>query len=169
VLELGKAGSAGYPKGELPVLRDGSPAALLRASNWKESATAVVGDREWVFVKHKGELVGRWAAEPQDAVRLRARQKSFWKGTWTVELEGRPVDMANASMWKGTHRYTSGGRQLAESGSTGGWSPRPTLTVDDALPLHQQVFLLWVELVIRRRNSAAAAGGASAAVIGGSS
>jgi hypothetical protein len=90
VLELGKSGSAGYPKGELPVLRDGSPVALLRASNWKESATAVVGDREWVFVKHKGELVGRWAAEPQDAVRLRARQKSLWKGTWTVDLEGRP-------------------------------------------------------------------------------
>jgi hypothetical protein len=169
VLELGKAGSAGYPKGELPVLRDGAPVALLRASNWKESATAVVGDREWMFVKHKGELVGRWAAEPQDAVRLWARQKSFWKGTWTVELEGRPVEMENASMWKGTHRYTSAGRQVAESGATGGWSPRPTLRVDDALPRHQQVFLLWVELVIRRRNSAAAAGGASAAVIGGSS
>jgi len=167
MLEMGKAGSLGYPKGELPVLRDGSVVALLRASNWKEAATAVVGDREWVFAKRKGELTGRWAAEPQDAVRLRAGQKSFWKGTWTIELEGRPVEMQNASMWKGTHRYLSGGRQLAASGSTGGWSPRPTLDADDALPLHQQVFLLWLELVISRRNSAAAAGGASAAVIGG--
>jgi hypothetical protein len=169
MLELGKAGSAGYPKGELPVLRDGSPVAVLRASNWKESATAVVGDREWVFAKHKGELTGRWITEPEDAVRLRARQKSFWKGTWTIDLEGRPVEMENASMWRGTHRYLSAGRQLANSGTTGGWSPRPTLTGDDALPLHQQVFLLWLELVLSRRNSAAAAGGASAAVIGGSS
>ena len=169
MLELGKSGSAGYPKGELPVLRDGSPVALLRASNWKESATAVVGDREWVFVKHKGELVGRWAAEPQDAVRLRARQKSLWKGTWTVDLEGRPVETENASWWRGTHRYVSAGRQPAESGTTGGWSPRPTLMGDEALPLHQQVFLLWLELVLRRRNTAVAGTAAGAAVIGGSS
>jgi hypothetical protein len=167
VLELGKSGAAGYPRGELPVLRDGKVVAVLRASNWKEAATAVVGDRVWAFAKRKGELSGRWDAEPQDTARLRAAQKSFWKGTWTVDLEGRLVEMQNASMWRGTHRYLSGGKQLAESGSTGGWSPRLTLTADDALPLHQQVFLLWLELVISRRNSAAAAGGASAAVIGG--
>ena len=169
MLELGKAGSAGYPKGELPVLRDGSVVAVLRASNWKEAATAVVGDREWVFVKRKGELTARWATESEGVVRLRARQSSFWKGTWGVDLEGKPVEVQNTSMWKGTHRYLVGGRQIAESGSTGGWSPRPTLDADGSLPLHQQVFLLWLELVISRRNAAAAAGGASVAVIGGSS
>ena len=168
MLELGKSGAAGYPRGELPVLRDGKVVAVLRASNWKEAATAVVGDREWAFTKHKWQLFGRWSTEPQDAARLRAAQKSFWKGTWTVDLEGRPVEMQNASLWRGTHRYLTGGGQIAESGTTGGWSPRPTLTADAALPLHQQVFLLWLELVIRRRNSAAAAGGASAVVIGGS-
>jgi hypothetical protein len=169
VLELGKAGSAGYPKGEMPVLRDGSPVALLRASNWKESATAVVGDREWIFLKRKGELTGRWAAEPEDVARLRARPASWWRGTWTVDLEGRPVEVQNVSMWKSTRRYLAGGTQIARSGSTGGWSPRPTLDADASLPLHQQVFLLWLELVISRRNSAAATGGASAAVIGGTS
>jgi hypothetical protein len=167
VLELGKAGSAGHPKGELPVLRDGSVVAVLRASNWKEAATAVVGDREWVFVKRKGELTGRWAAEPEGVARLRARQASFWKGTWSVDLEGKPVEVQNASMWKGTHRYLAGGQQVARSGSSGGWSPRPTLDADGSLPLHQQVFLLWLELVISRRNNAAVAGGASAAVIAG--
>jgi hypothetical protein len=168
VLELGRAGSLGYPRGELPVLRDGSVVAVLRASNWKEAATAVVGDRVWLFAKRKGELAGRWDVEPQGTARLRASQRSFWRGTWSLDLEGRPVEMKNASMWRGAHRYLTGGRQIAESGSTGGWSPRPTLTADAALPLHQQVFLLWLELVIRRRNSAAAAGGASAVVIGGS-
>jgi len=167
VLELGKAGTLGYPKGELPVLRDGSVVAVLRASNRKEAATAVVGDRVWVFSKRKGELTGRWDAEPQDTARLRAAQKSFWKSTWAVDLEGRLVEMQNASKWKGTHRYSSGGKQLAESGTTGRWSPRPTLTADDALPLHQQVFLLWVELVLSRRN-AAVAGGVAAATAAGS-
>ena len=168
MLELGKSGAAGYPRGELPVLRDGKVVAVLRAFNWKEAATAVVGDREWVFTKRKGQLLGRWSTEPQDAARLRAAQKSFWKGTWTVDLEGRPVEMQNASMWRGTHRYLSGGKQLAESGTTGGWSPRPTLTADAALPLHQQVFLLWVELVLSRRN-AAVAGGVTVTTIAGAS
>jgi hypothetical protein len=58
---------------------------------------------------------------------------------------------------------------VAESGSTGRWSPRPTLGADDALPLHQQVFLLWSALDISRRNTAVVAGASSAVVIGGSS
>jgi hypothetical protein len=167
MLELGRAGSAGYPKGQAPVLRDGAAVALLRASNWKEAATAVVGDRVWVFEKRSGELVGRWATEPADVVRLRARKASFWKGTWTVELEGTSGEVQPASMWKGTHRYSTGGRAVAESGTTGGWSPRPTLDADDSLPLHHQVFLLWMELIFSRRNTAAMGAATSAAVIGG--
>ena len=123
MLELAKAGSLGYPRGELPVLRDGSVVAVLRAANWKEAATAVVGDRAWSFAKRKGVLTGRWVAEPEDAVRLSARQRSFWKSSWTIDLEGRPVEMQKRSMWKGTHRYLSGGKPIAESGTTGGWSP----------------------------------------------
>jgi hypothetical protein len=58
---------------------------------------------------------------------------------------------------------------VAESGTTGGWSPRPTLTADDRLPLDQQVFLLWLEVVLNRRNQAAIGAAAGAAVIGGTS
>ena len=169
MLELGKAGTAGTEKGVLPVFRDGSVVATLRASDWKESATAVVGDREWVFSKRRGELTGRWAAEPEGTARVSARQTSLWKGTWTADLEGTPVDVESASYWKGTHRFLSGVRQVAESGSTGGWSPRPTLSADDALPLDHQVFLLWLLLVISRRNTAAISAATGAAVIGGSS
>jgi hypothetical protein len=169
VLELGKAGTAGAEKGVIPVFRDGSVVATLRASDWKESATAVVGDREWVFSKRKGELTGRWAAEPERAARLRAKQTSLWKGTWTADLEGTAVQVEKASAWKGTHRFLSGGRQVAESGSTGGWSPRPTLTADDGVPLDHQVFLRWLELVLSRRNTAAITAATGAAVIGGSS
>lgn len=168
MLELGRAGSAGVEKGVLPVLRDGVVVAQLRASNWKEAATAVVGGREWAFAKQKRELTGRWSADPEGTVRLRATQTSMWRGTWEADLEGRPVSVAGLSAWKGTHRYTSGGRTVGESGSTGGWSPRPTLTCDDTLPLDHQVFLLWLELVLHRRNQSAAtgavvAGGAAAA------
>jgi hypothetical protein len=168
VLELGRTGTAGAERGAIPVFRDGSVVATLRASDWKESATAVVGDREWVFSKRKGELTGRWAAEPEGTARVSARQTSLWKGTWTADLEGTPVDVESASYWKGTHRFLSGGRQVAESGSTGGWSPRPTLSAD-ALPLDHQVFLLWLLLVISRRNTAAISAATGAAVVGGTS
>jgi hypothetical protein len=169
VLELGRTGTAGAGRGAIPVFRDGSVVATLRASDWKESATAVVGDREWVFSKRKGELTGRWAAEPEGTARVSARQTSLWKGTWTADLEGTPVDVESASYWKGTHRFLSGDRRVAESGSTGGWSPRPTLSADDALPLDHQVFLLWLLLVISRRNTAAISAATGAAVVGGSS
>ena len=169
MLELGKAGSAGTEKGVLPVLRDGAVVATLRASGWKEAATALVGDREWVFAKSKRELSARWAAEPEGAVRLRAWQVSFWKSTWAAELDGTPVEVQSTSWWHGTRRYLVHGRQVAESGTTGGWSPRTTLTAAPGLPLDHQVFLLWVELVITRRNDAAMGAAVGAAVIGGSS
>jgi hypothetical protein len=167
VLVLGKAGSAGTAKGVLPVLRGDEVVATLRASNWKEAATARVGDREWVFAKARRQLTGRWAAEPEDAVRLRAGQTSFWKGTWEVDLEGTAVQAEVVSRWKGGHRYLADGRVVAETGTTGGWSPRPTLAADESVPLDHQVFLLWLALVMSRRDEAATtaaiAGGAAAA------
>ncbi|MGY1616702.1 hypothetical protein ACI797_08140 [Geodermatophilus sp. SYSU D00691] len=168
VLELGKAGTAGVANGELPVLRDGAVVAVLRAANWKEAATAVIGEAEWVYAKAKGTLTARRATDPEGTALLTARQTSMWKGTWGLDLAGTPVELQVVSFWKGAHRYLAGGRQIAESGSTGGWSPRPTLTADE-LPLEQQVFLLWVELVISRRNTATVTAATGAAVIGGSS
>ena len=115
-----------------------------------------MGERSWVFGKVGRELTGRWAVDPEDAVRLRARQTSYWNGTWTMELDGVAVTVTSASRWKGTHRYAVAGRQLAESGTTGSWSPRPTLTAAPDLSLDHAVFLLWVELVLGRRWAAAA-------------
>ena len=169
MLELGRSGSHGTQRGTVPVLSGDAVVATLRASNWKEAATAQVGDRAWVFGKRDRALVGRWEADPADAVRLRARQASWWKGTWVLDLEGVAVEMSSTSWWRATHRYTSGGRTVAESSTTGGWSPRPRLTAADGMPLAAQVFLLWTELVITRRNNAAVTGATTAAVIGGTS
>ena len=117
-----------------------------------------MGGRSWVYSRQGGrELVARWAIDPADAVRLRARQESYWKGTWTVELDGTTVEVVTASMWKGTRRYLAGGRQLAESGTTGAWSSRPTLTAQPELAVDHAVFLLWGELVLGRRAAAVAA------------
>ena len=168
MLELGKIGSRGT-KGEAPVLRDGEVVATMRASSWKEAATALVGDREWVFAKTKGVLTARRSVDPGDSARYRARQASFWRSTWTVDLDGRRIDVEKTSMWKTTHRYLVDGEKVAESGTTGGWSARPTLTADDRLSLDQQVFLLWFEVVLNRRNQAAIGAATSAAVIGGTS
>ncbi len=169
MLELGKPGSAGTEKGILPVLRDRSVVATLRASSWKEAGTATIGAQTWVLAKTRRELTARWATEPEDAVRMRAHQTSLWKGTWAVDLEGTPVEVRPASRWTGTHRYSIDGRTVAESGTNGWWSPRPTLTVEPDLPVHHQVFLLWLELVINRRNTAALTAATGAAVVGGSS
>lgn len=154
MLELGNAGTFGAGRGVIPVLADGRLVATLQASNWKKQATAVVGARQWLFSRRKGELTGRWTVEPQGAARLRARQVSSWKGTWSADLEGTQVEVATLSYWKATHRFLAGGRQVAHSGSTSGWSPRATLTAAPEVPLDHQVFLLWLELVVSRRDRA---------------
>ncbi len=170
MLELGKAGTSGTAKGEAPVLRNGAVVAVLRVGNWKEAATAVVEDRTWVLGRRRRELVGRWAVDPEDAARFRAVQTSVWRGTWTVDVGGVALAVETVSWWKGTRRYTSGGRTVAEGGTTGGWSPRPTLTADGSLSLDAQVFLLWVQLVLDRRQAAAAGGAAAGgAAVAGSS
>jgi hypothetical protein len=156
VLELGKAGTAGAEKGVVPVLSDGALVATLRASNWREKASAAIGGRTWSFGRQRGGLTGRWEADPEGTARLRARQTSWWRGTWDVDLEGLPVEVVPASWWNGTHRFTTGGRPLAESGRRG-WATRPTLTPAGDLALDHAVFLLWFELVLHRRNAAAAA------------
>jgi hypothetical protein len=153
VLELGRAGAAGGERGVRPVLRGDLVVATLRASNWKEAATAVVDAREWVLAKDGRELVARWPADPAGTARLRARRTSWWRGTWDVDLEGLVLQAARASFWRSGLRYSDGGRQVALGGTTGGWSRRPTLRADVDLPLHQQVFLLWLELVLARRDA----------------
>jgi hypothetical protein len=171
VLELGKAGTAGAGEGEVPVLRDDELVGRLRSTDfWKEGSVAVVGDRAWVLERRKGgALVGRWAVDPEDAGRLRAEQVSMWRGTWRVDLEGTVVDVVPASYWKGTYRFTVGERTVAESGSTGGWSPRPTLTAGEDLSLDAQVFLLWLVLVVQRRTYGAAIAVSLGAATAGSS
>src|SRR3954467_2052341 len=134
MLEVARSGSAGAAKGELPVLRDGAVVATLRASNWKEAATAVVGERRWGFAKHKGELTGRWADEPEDAVRLRARPTGFWRSNWSLDLDGTAVELRSASLWRGTHRYLSGGRRVAQSGWSGSWSRGATAAAGGSPP-----------------------------------
>ena len=163
MLELGKAGVLGVGSGVRPVLADGVAVATLRASSWKEQATAVVGEREWLFGKRQGQLQGRWAVDPEGSARLRARRVSLWKGTWVADLEGTLVEVEKPSLWTSVHRFVTDGQQVGHSGSTGGWSPRPTLTATPGMPLHHQVFLLWLELVIRGRSE-----DGSGAVFGGS-
>lgn len=163
LLELGRAGTEGTGKHEAPVLRDGAVVARLHVSNWRESATAVVGDREWVFSRQGRELTGRWAADPEGTARLHARETSVWRGTWALDLEGTAVEMRTASWRRGSHHFVIDGRPVAEGGALGTWVRRPTLTDSDAFTLDQQVFLLWVELILQRRAAAGAAAAGAAA------
>ncbi|RBY78580.1 hypothetical protein DQ239_08520 [Blastococcus sp. TF02-09] len=153
MLELGSTRLLGSGSGGRPVLADGAVVATLQASGWKEQARVVIGGHEWLFGKRRGELRGRWAVDPEESARLRARQVSSWKGTWVADLEGTRVDVEKLSFWTAAHRFVSGGRQVAHGGSTGGWSPRPTLTAVPGMPLHHQVFLLWLEMVVRGRSA----------------
>jgi putative intracellular protease/amidase len=167
VLELGEAGSAGMAKQVLPVLRDGAVVATLSAARWKEAVTATIGTGQWVFARTKRELTGRRAADPEGSARLRARQTSALKGTWELALEGTTAQLRPASRWKGTYTLERDGRMVGELASAGGRFHRPMLDAGD-LPLHQQVFVLWLRLPIRRREAAAAGAAAAGGAAGAS-
>jgi len=79
--------------------------ATLRASDWKERATATIGDQEWVYAKQRRQLTGRRSQDPEGTARCSARQVSVWKGGWDVDLEGIVVEARTASWWRTTHRY----------------------------------------------------------------
>ena len=122
MLELGKLGSAGVPKGDAGAPRRRRSSRLLRASNWKEAAFAVVGDREWVFAKRRGELTGALGGRSGRTRALPRPATSFWRATWTVDLDGHGWSRCeSASLWRGTHRFVVDGAEIAVSGSTGGW------------------------------------------------
>lgn len=148
MLEMGKRGSAGE-EGEVPVLRDlGDVVAVLRPSPRERTVEVRISDGEWLFARSGRELSARRAADPEGTTRSRAYRTSMWKGTWSVDLEGTGLEGRITTGWSGGHRYLDPtGRIAARSGTTGGWSPRRTLTADPSLPLDVQVFLLWVEAV----------------------
>ncbi len=106
VLELGRAGSAGTGKRVRPVLRDGVVVATLRAAHWKEAATAVVDDRERVLAEDGPELISRW---PAGTARLRARQTSWWRGTWDVDIEEPVLGRRDAVIAGGADGGSDGG------------------------------------------------------------
>ena len=149
MLELGKAGSAGVDRHVVPVLRDGAVVATLHGKRSKQPGTATIGTQTWVLEQTARELTARLPGEPEGTARLRARRTSMWRGTWTADLEGAPVEVQTASVWKSTRRYLVAGRVVAESGTTGSWSPRTTLTTQPDLPAHHAVFLLWLDSVLR--------------------
>jgi hypothetical protein len=164
MLVIGKPGTAGVAKGVLPVLDGDVVVARWRLRSWRESGAVTIRDRDWEFGRRGRELTGRPVDAPEDTVRFSARMTNFWRGEWSLDLDGTAVEGRTLSVWRGTRRYTGGGRVLAESGNSGRWLRRPTLEADPSLSLEAQVFLLWVEYVIRQRSGGAAAG---AAVAGG--
>jgi hypothetical protein len=84
VLVLGKAGSAGTATGVLPVLREGFVVATVRPVGRKEAATAVVGDRGWIFARRGHRLMGPTATDPAEVERLQAERTSFRHDRWAV-------------------------------------------------------------------------------------
>jgi hypothetical protein len=158
VLELGKAGTAGMQKGECPVLRDGQVVGAMSPKRWRTAALAKLGAEEWVYARYKRDYVGRWATDPEGSMRLRFWQTSMWKDRWAVDLEGRPAEVGRTTRHygRGTYGVLIDGWLVAVLGGTKGWLTRPTVDATDRLPLHQQMFLLWMQHVLQRRMAARA-------------
>jgi hypothetical protein len=144
--------------GEVPVLADGVEVTRLRrVPPHREWITYTVADRAWIVeCTWLEDYQHGWVrARPADA---EAPLRATYAGPYVrdVVLEGRPLGMARTSFVKGDHTYTDGGRWLATTDTRGWPRVRITLTADAAVPLHQQLFLLCLDLYTCRRNTGAA-------------
>lgn len=158
---LVRPGRRGAEPGVQPVVAGGEgdkdatggvQVATLAPGRWREQATAVVGGVEWVYARQGRDLVGRKAADPEGSARLRAVRASFWTSRYDLDLEGRV-----ASVTGSRHRvWTADGQPLGSSGHVGSWSPVPTVTLADDVPVHHAVFLVWLERTFVQRSRAAA-------------
>lgn len=78
---------------------------------------------------------------------------------WVFGRRGRELTVRPADAPEDAVRLRA---RTTNSGHSGRWVRRPTLEADPALSLEAQVFLLWLEYVIRRRSRGAVAGAAVA-------
>lgn len=145
---------------EVPVLQEDVEVARIRtASPPAEHLTVDAGDSVWSLEcswdggYRNGKVVGRSMASSVGAPVLHGRY--IGDDVRDVVLEGRALEVSRKSTLKGMHRYTEGGRWVAETDIVSFLRGRPTLTDDGTLPLHQQIFLLCLDLYSCRRNSSA--------------
>ena len=132
--------------------------ATLEQGFWRERARALVGGQEWVFGKETGDLGARLSADPEHTTRMRAVRTSFWTSRHEVDLEGVLVQVQGGAR---NRVWTVDGQQIGTSGRIGFWSPTPTLTLREDVPLHHAVFLVWLDVTFTRRNNQAAAAAAT--------
>lgn len=161
------AGHHGMEPGVHPVVAggDGSKEATggvvvgtLQPRFWREGARAVVDGTEWVYGKDSGHLGARLATDPEGTARMQAVRTSFWTSRHDVDLEGVRVQVQGGAR---NRVWTVDGAQLGAGGRVGFWSPVPTLTLRDDVPLRHAVFLVWLEHTFTRRNNSAATAAAT--------
>lgn len=140
-------------EGAVRVLHDESVVAEVRASSFRERADVTIGAAQWEFLKRGGSLHG--VPEGAAGAMIASRRSVFRQG-WEVEADAQTYRIQPEGFWQNSYSVERSGIRIGESRKAGFWSNRPTLDVDASVPLHHQVFLLWVAFIMRRRASSAA-------------
>jgi hypothetical protein len=147
VLEVGGAGTSGVAEGVTPVVRDGAVVATIGRSRRRGPVPAVVAGQEWSYEHQRRQLLGRWASDPQGTARCWARQASP-RSDFDIELEGTPVTRRLVDL-RALQYVGPDGVAVAEVRVTGVIRETSTMIADPRLPLHHQVFLLWLDVLVR--------------------
>ena len=151
VLELGRIRVAGHPRWRVPVLR-------RRHGRRHPACVELEGSRDGrgrrprsgCSPRRCGVLTARRSVDPEDAARYRARAgvvlaEHVDRRRWTA----RGSTSREPSMWTDRApvpgRRAAGGRERHDGRLV---TSHPTLTADDRLSLDEQVFLLWLEVVL---------------------
>lgn len=157
-------------EGTRPIRRDGEVVARVRPLELRDHAGVDLDGTHWSYFARAGELF----AERSDDAKPALRATMVTRGTYAVHADRAEYRIERFGMPRSPFAIARSGVSIGSSATVGFWSRRPTLAVEAATPLDDQVFLLWVAFVMRgrpgvrtRRNTyAGGSGGPSPAADG---
>lgn len=137
------------------VYLDGRQVARIFKKALREKAEVVIDGVEWEFGRESGDLYARAISLP--GKEFGAFKESFWGSSWAVNCASAGYRIKPAGMLSRSLTISIGERPIGQSRHGSFWANRPLIELDNAVPIDEGVFLLWVCFVFRQRQSAAAA------------
>jgi hypothetical protein len=159
-----EATSEGPLRSRFRVTRDGAPVGHVEFRAVREAGAIDIGD-ERLTIRRDGAM-GLWQLEQHtDGVGTQtiatAEKPSAWRSRVVLHLPGRPAwQVRRPSAWRTAYELTEADRAVGTIRRSGVWRQRVQAEIPDDVPVSQQLFTLWMVLLLFRRDDSAAASAA---------
>jgi hypothetical protein len=143
------------------VYEDDTPIAFIDMSWWRERGEVQIAGVTFQ-VYRESLLAGRFVLQSGDQVLARAEKPSAFFRAFTVEADGRRMELRALSWWTRSFGLFEGGRQVGSIRPKGWLTRKAVINLPSDLFLPVRVFLFWLVLILWRRAAQSSHGAAGA-------